>query len=49
MREFACYAFYVAACLVIVLHYTGWLRERALDWAVYAVAVSVFPVVWFPA
>ena len=37
--------FYVVAIMVIVLHFTGWLAERNLEWLVYLMAVLVFPVV----
>ncbi len=37
--------FYVVAITVIVLHFTGWLAERNLEWLVYVMAGLVFPVV----
>jgi len=37
--------FYVVAITVVVLHYTGWLAERNLEWLVFLVAALVFPVV----
>jgi hypothetical protein len=37
--------FYIVAITVIVLHFTGWLAERDLEWLVYVMAVLVFPVV----
>ena len=39
--------YYVAAIAVIVLHYTGWLEERGLEWAVYLIAVLLFPMLYF--
>jgi hypothetical protein len=37
--------FYLVAIVVVVLHFTGWLEQRDLNWVVYVVAVLVFPVV----
>lgn len=39
--------FYIAAIVVVILHYTGWLEERNLNWLVYVMAVAIFPVVLF--
>lgn len=39
--------FYVTALGVIILHFTGWLAERNLEWLVFVMAVLVFPVVLF--
>ena len=39
------YAFYVIAIVVLVLHFTGWLRRNNLEWLVLVVAVAIFPVV----
>jgi hypothetical protein len=39
--------FYLIAITVVVLHFTGWLAERNLEWLVYVIAVLVFPVVLF--
>ncbi len=39
--------FYVVALGVIILHFTGWLAERNLEWLVFVMAVLVFPVVLF--
>jgi hypothetical protein len=41
------YAFYVIAAVVLVLHFTGWLKRHRLEWMVLVVAVAVFPVVLF--
>lgn len=41
------YAFYVIAAVVLVLHFTGWLKRNRLEWLVLVVAVAVFPVVIF--
>lgn len=41
----AFYAFYVVAIAVLILHFTGWLKRRNLDWLVLVLAVAVFPAV----
>jgi len=46
-REMAFYAFYTIAIVVLILHFTGWLKRNNLEWLVLALAVSVFPVVIF--
>jgi len=33
--------------LVLILHFTGWLKRHNLEWLVLALAVMVFPVVIF--
>lgn len=43
----AFYAFYVVALIVMILHFTGWLKRNNLEWIVLVLAVSVFPVVIF--
>ena len=45
----AFYVFYAIAIVVLILHFTGWLKRRNLEWVVLALAlaVSVFPVVIF--
>ncbi len=35
---------YVAAIVVVVLHYTGWLEERNLNWVVFAAAAPI--LIW---
>jgi hypothetical protein len=45
--EMAFYAFYVIAIIVLILHFTGWLKRNNLEWLVLALAVAVFPVVIF--
>jgi len=45
--EMLFYAFYVIAAVVLVLHFTGWLKRNRLEWMVLVVAVAVFPVVIF--
>ena len=39
--------YYVAAIVIIVLHYVGWLEERGLEWLVYLVAALLFPMLYF--
>jgi len=39
--------YYIAAIAVIVLHYTGWLADRGLEWIVYVVLVLMFPMLYF--
>jgi len=41
------YAFYVIAIVVLVLHFTGWLRRNNLEWLVLVLAVATFPAVLF--
>ena len=43
----AFYAFYVVALIVLILHFTGWLKRHRLEWLVLAMAAAVFPVVIF--
>ena len=43
----AFYAFYVIALIVLILHFTGWLRRNNLEWLVLVLAVATFPaVIW---
>ncbi len=39
------YAFYVIAIVILVLHFTGWLRRNNLEWLVLVLAAAIFPVV----
>lgn len=41
----AFYAFYVIAVIVLILHFTGWLKRNGLEWMVLVLAAAVFPVV----
>lgn len=43
----AFYAFYGIAAIILILHFTGWLKRNRLDWLVLVMAVAVFPVVIF--
>ena len=41
------YAFYVIALVVLILHFTGWLKRNNLEWLVLVLAVATFPAVVF--
>jgi len=41
------YAFYVVAAVVLILHFTGWLKRNNLEWLVLVLAVATFPAVYF--
>lgn len=41
------YAFYVVAIIMLILHFTGWLKRHNLEWLVLVLAVAVFPIVIF--
>ena len=41
------YGFYVIALIILVLHFTGWLRRNNLEWLVLVLAVAIFPAVIF--
>jgi hypothetical protein len=43
----AFYAFYVIAIIILILHFTGWLRSNNLEWLILVLAAAVFPVVFF--
>ncbi len=43
----AFYVFYVIAIIVLILHFTGWLKRNRLEWLVLVIAAAVFPVVIF--
>lgn len=43
----AFYAFYVIAIVILILHFTGWLKRHNLEWLILVLAVAVFPVVIF--
>ena len=42
MEDILIALYYIAAIAVIVLHYTGWLADRGLEWIVYVVLVLMF-------
>ncbi len=39
--------YYLVAITILVLHFTGFLARKRLEWLVLVLAVSVFPVVLF--
>ncbi len=39
------YAFYGIALVVLILHFTGWLKRQNLEWLVLVLAVATFPAV----
>lgn len=41
------YAFYVIALIILILHFTGWLKRNNLEWLVLLLAVATFPAVLF--
>jgi hypothetical protein len=41
------YGFYVVAIIILVLHFTGWLKRNNLEWLVLVLAVATFPAVIF--
>jgi len=43
----AFYAFYVIAIIILIMHFTGWLKRNNLEWLILVLAVAVFPVVFF--
>jgi hypothetical protein len=46
-NSMAFYVFYVIAIVVLILHFTGWLKRNNLEWLILVLAASVFPVVIF--
>jgi hypothetical protein len=47
MEDILIALYYVSAIVIIILHYTGWLEDRAMEWVVYLVAVLLFPMLYF--
>jgi hypothetical protein len=41
------FLFYVVAIIVLILHFTGWLKRNSLEWIILVLAVSTFPAVIF--
>ena len=39
--------FYAFAIVIVVLHFTGFLKSHNLEWLVLVLAVAIFPVVIF--
>ena len=38
------YTVYVLSIIVLILHFTGWLLRRNMEWMVMAAAVALFTV-----
>lgn len=37
----------VVSIIILILHFTGWLRRNNLEWLVLVAAVAIFPaVIW---
>ena len=47
MPAMAFYAFYVIAIIILILHFTGWLKRNNLEWLVVVLAAATFPAVIF--
>ena len=47
IRDILFALFYIVAIAVVILHFTGWLEERNMEWVVFVIALMVFPVVIF--
>jgi predicted permease len=41
------YAFYIVAAIILIMHFTGWLKRNNLEWLVLVLAVATFPAVIF--
>ena len=41
------YAFYIVAAIILIMHFTGWLKRNNLEWLVLVLAVATFPAVYF--
>ena len=41
------YAFYVVPLIILILHFTGWLKRNNLEWLVLVLALATFPAVLF--
>lgn len=39
--------YYIIAITILVLHFTGFLARRNLEWVVLVLAVTVFPAVLY--
>ena len=38
------YIVYILSILILILHFTGWLMRRNMDWMVMVAAVALFAV-----
>ena len=47
MEDILIALYYVVAIAVIVVHFTGLLGDRGLEWIVYVVAVVLCPMLYF--
>ena len=41
------YLIYLLAIIVVILHFTGWLKRHNMEWMVLVMAVAIFPAVIF--
>lgn len=39
--------YYVVSISVLILHFTGFLARRQLEWLLYVLALTVFPAVLY--
>ncbi|MBI5862576.1 MAG: hypothetical protein HZB64_10440 [Rhodocyclales bacterium] len=39
--------YYIIAITILILHFTGFLARRNLEWVVLVLAVTVFPAVLY--
>ncbi|MCB1888863.1 MAG: hypothetical protein KDH20_14740 [Rhodocyclaceae bacterium] len=39
--------YYIFAVAVLIMHFTGFLARRRLDWLLYLVALTVFPAMLY--
>lgn len=39
--------YYVVSIVVLIMHFTGFLARRRLEWLIYVLALTVFPAVYF--
>jgi len=37
--------FYAIAIVILILHFTGFLRDHNLEWLVLVLAVAIFPAI----
>jgi hypothetical protein len=47
MEDILIALYYLAAIIIIILHYIGWLEDRGLEWLVYIIAGLLFPMLYF--
>jgi len=40
-------AFYAVAIVILILHFTGYLKSHNLEWLVLVLAVAIFPAIFF--